>query len=75
MYVYMYIYTYLRLLPSFMLCYSYCILNLISGKQKRQRKQSSDLESDSDSMSPANYNVYEVPITLESLLCRKTNLV
>ena len=30
-------------------------------KLKRKRKKSSDPESDLDGMSPANYNVYELP--------------
>ena len=61
-------YTYIHLQLSFMSCCSY--VNLISGKRKRQRKESSDLESDSDSMSPANCIVYEVPITLEFTLLK-----
>ena len=48
MYIRSYIY-------SYHLCHAVAFVNLISGKQKRQRKESSDLESDSDSMSPANY--------------------
>ena len=56
---------------SYHLCHAVATyVNLISGKRKHQRKESSDLESDFDSMSPANCIVYEVPITLEFTLLK-----